>query len=140
MSQYKSQVQNQFLSQIRKKHQKVEVILETGNVLRGKLKAYDQFSVTLSFKDSVEVIYKSSIIYITPLPLAPEKKPMLRPYSAYSRTYDSQRQEDRPRPKQAPQFFESEPDSDEKYRGPLVDIIEDQEVDPPPPNKSNKKP
>ena len=92
------------------------------------------------FKDSVEVIYKSSIIYITPLPLAPEKKPMRRPYSAYSRTYDSQRQEDRPRPKQAPQFFESEPDSDEKYRGPLVDIIEDQEVDPPPPKKSNKKP
>jgi RNA chaperone Hfq len=64
MSQYKSQVQNQFLSAARKKHLKVEVILETGTVLRGKIQAYDQFSISLSFKDKVEVIYKSSIIYI----------------------------------------------------------------------------
>jgi RNA chaperone Hfq len=140
MSQYKSQVQNQFLSQIRKKHQKVEVILETGNVLRGKLKAYDQFSVTLSFKDSVEVIYKSSIIYITPIPLAPEKKPLRRPYSPYPKAYDSQRQEEyRPRPKQAPQFFENEPDSDEEYTEIEPEIIEDQELDPPPPKKANRK-
>jgi len=68
MSQYKSQIQNMFLSQARKKHQKVEMVLETGTVLRGKLKAYDQFSVTLGFKDQSEVIYKSSIIYITILP------------------------------------------------------------------------
>ena len=57
-----------FLSQARKKHQKVELVLETGTVLRGKLKAYDQFSVTLGFKDQSEVIYKSSIIYMTILP------------------------------------------------------------------------
>ena len=68
MSQYKSQVQNQFLSQARNRHLKVEVILETGTVLRGKLKAYDQFSVSLSFKDKVEIVYKSSIIYISVLP------------------------------------------------------------------------
>ena len=68
MSQYKSQTQNMFLSQARKKHQKVELVLETGTVLRGKLKAYDQFSVTLGFKDQSEVIYKSSIIYITLVP------------------------------------------------------------------------
>ncbi|MBR4570574.1 MAG: RNA chaperone Hfq [Candidatus Riflebacteria bacterium] len=68
MSQYKSQIQNMFLSQARKKHQKVEMVLETGTVLRGKLKAYDQFSVTLGFKDQSEVIYKSSIIYMTILP------------------------------------------------------------------------
>ena len=65
MSQYKSQVQNMFLSQARKKHQKIELVLETGTALRGKLKAYDQFSVTLGFKDQSEVIYKSSIIYMT---------------------------------------------------------------------------
>lgn len=75
MSQYDSKVQNLFLSQLRKKHQKVEIVLETGNVLRGKLKAYDQFSVTLSFKDQVEIVYKSSIIYITAIPSLPEKKP-----------------------------------------------------------------
>ena len=68
MSQYKSQVQNMFLSQARKKHQKIELVLETGTALRGKLKAYDQFSVTLGFKDQSEVIYKSSIIYMTILP------------------------------------------------------------------------
>ena len=68
MSQYKSQIQNLFLSQARKKHQKIELVLETGTVLRGKLKAYDQFSVTLGFKDQSEVIYKSSIIYMTILP------------------------------------------------------------------------
>jgi RNA chaperone Hfq len=73
MSQYNSQVQNMFLSQMRKKHQRVEVILETGNTLRGKLKGYDQYSITLAFKDKLEVIYKSSIIYITPLPALPER-------------------------------------------------------------------
>ena len=75
MSQYDSKVQNLYLSQIRKKHQKIEVVLETGNVLRGKLKAYDQFSVTLAFKEQVEVVYRSSIIYITAIPSLPEKKP-----------------------------------------------------------------
>ncbi|GAB4270150.1 MAG: hypothetical protein Kow0029_06750 [Candidatus Rifleibacteriota bacterium] len=65
MSQYKSQVQNQFLSTARKKHLKVEVVLETGTILRGKVRAYDQFSVSLALKDKVEVVYKSSIIYIS---------------------------------------------------------------------------
>ncbi|MDD3001731.1 MAG: hypothetical protein PHF29_08245, partial [Candidatus Riflebacteria bacterium] len=91
-------------------------------------------------KDSVEVIYKSSIIYITPLPLAPEKKPLRRSYSPYPKTYDSQRQEEyRPRPKQAPQFFENEPDSDGDYSEPDQDITEDQELDPLPPKKTSKK-
>ncbi|EKD81707.1 MAG: hypothetical protein ACD_39C01677G0001, partial [uncultured bacterium] len=85
MSQYKSQVQNQFLSQARKKHMKVEVILETGSVLRGKLKAYDQFSISLSFKDKVEVVYKSSIIYISALPvLRPPMGGERRPYNRTS--------------------------------------------------------
>ncbi|NLI75468.1 MAG: hypothetical protein GX442_03370 [Candidatus Riflebacteria bacterium] len=68
MSQYKSQIQNMFLSMVRKKHQPVEVILNTGTTLRGKVKGYDQFSITLIFKDKSEVIYKSAILYITALP------------------------------------------------------------------------
>lgn len=95
MSQYKSQVQNQFLSQARKRHLKVEVILETGTVLRGKLKAYDQFSISLSYKDKVEIVYKSSIIYIYALPqLRPafgfdKRRPAGPPRSGgYRRDYD----------------------------------------------------
>ncbi len=68
MSQYKSQIQNMFLSMVRKKHQPVEVVLNTGTTLRGKVKGYDQFSLTLTFKDKSEVIYKSAILYITALP------------------------------------------------------------------------
>lgn len=65
MSVYRSQIQNMFLSAARKKHIPVEVVLNTGTSLRGKLKGYDQFSITLIFKDKVEVIYKSSILFIT---------------------------------------------------------------------------
>ena len=65
MTQYKSQIQNLFLSMCRKKHQPCEVVLNTGTTLRGKLKSYDQFSITLSFKDKIEVIYKSAILFIT---------------------------------------------------------------------------
>ena len=65
MSQYKSQIQNHFLSSARKKHLPVEVILNTGTSLRGKIKGYDQFSISLSFKEKVEVIYKSSILIVS---------------------------------------------------------------------------
>lgn len=68
MAQYKSQIQNMFLSTVRKKHQPVEVVLNTGTTLRGKVKNYDQFSITLAFKEKSEVIYKSAILYITALP------------------------------------------------------------------------
>ncbi|MDD3148382.1 MAG: RNA chaperone Hfq [Candidatus Riflebacteria bacterium] len=126
MSQYKSQVQNQFLSQARKRHLKVEVILETGTVLRGKLKAYDQFSVSLSFKDKVEIVYKSSIIYISVLP--PLRPPTGRmqsrpPYPPRSGGYRRPEGEDtRPLPKPA-------------ARRPFPDFEEDIDNDPPPPKK-----
>jgi RNA chaperone Hfq len=97
MSQYNSQVQNMFLSQMRKKHHRVEVILETGNTLRGKLKGYDQYSITLAFKDKLEVIYKSSIIYITPLPPLPERRDNRRPSYSSSRYGDGEYRERNPR-------------------------------------------
>ena len=86
MSQYKSQIQNQFLSAARKKHLKVEVILETGTVLRGKIRAYDQFSISLSFRDKVEIIYKSSIIYIAIMPSRMRKTYDRRPSGDYRRS------------------------------------------------------
>lgn len=120
MSQYKSQVQNQFLSQARKKHMKVEVILETGSVLRGKLKAYDQFSISLSFKDKVEVVYKSSIIYINALP-------MMRPPLGDRRPYN--------RPSGPPRSSRPEISSPVPEKRPFPDFDEDYE-DPPPPKKT----
>lgn len=120
MSQYKSQVQNQFLSQARKKHMKVEVILETGSVLRGKLKAYDQFSISLAFKDKVEIVYKSSIIYISTLPMMRTER---RPYS-------------RPAPPRGPR--RQDPASPPTERAPFPDFDEDFE-DPPPPKKPSKR-
>lgn len=78
MTQYKSQIQNLFLSMCRKKHQPCEIVLNTGTTLRGKLKSYDQFSITLSFKDKIEVIYKSAILFITAVQ---RKRPIVRrPY------------------------------------------------------------
>lgn len=128
MSQYKSQVQNQFLSQARKRHLKVEVILETGTVLRGKLKAYDQFSISLSYKDKVEIVYKSSIIYIFALP-------PLRPPMGYDR---------KPRPMGPPRSGGYRRDQDAPPAAPLPtpaprrpfpDFEDDFPDDPPPPKK-----
>ncbi len=123
MSQYRSQVQNQFLSQARKKHMRVEVILETGSVLRGKLKAYDQYSISLSFKDKVEIVYKSSIIYICAIPalrppMGGDRRPYNRPYTPTPRRQDSEA----PAPEKRP----------------FPDFDEDLE-DPPPPKKAPAK-
>lgn len=115
MSKYKSQIQNQFLSLCRKKHTKVEVILETGTVLRGKLKAYDQFSVSLSFRDKVEVVYKSSIIYIAIMP------PRSQRYERNDRGYDD------PRPPNRNYDSDSKPND-------FPDVYDDED-DPPPPKK-----
>ncbi|MFZ5952439.1 MAG: RNA chaperone Hfq [Candidatus Rifleibacteriota bacterium] len=140
MSQYKSQVQNQFLSAARKKHLKVEVILETGTVLRGKVQAYDQFSISLSFKDKVEVVYKSSIIYISVLPQRPmpTRRPSgprtssgggYRPSSSDSHRPDSPPRPDSPRPKR-----DYAPPAPPKRSFP--DFDEDADLnDPPPPKK-----
>lgn len=68
MSEYRSQIQNTFLSTVRKRHQPVEVVLDTGTCLRGIIKGFDQFSVTIGFHDKLEVIYKSAILYITAMP------------------------------------------------------------------------
>ena len=125
MSQYKSQVQNQFLSQARKRHLKVEVILETGTVLRGKLKAYDQFSVSLSFKDKVEIVYKSSIIYISVLPPLRPPSGRMQSRPPYPRTGGYRRpepEENRPLPKPV-------------ARRPFPDFDEEIDNDPPPPKK-----
>ena len=124
MSQYKSQVQNQFLSQARKRHLKVEVILETGTVLRGKLKAYDQFSISLSFKDKVEIVYKSSIIYISVLP-------PLRPPSGRM----GSRPQSRPGGFRRPESEDSRPLPRPAVRRPFPDFEEDLDNDPPPPKK-----
>ena len=87
MSQYKSQVQNLFLSDARKRHKKVEIVLETGTVLKGKIKAYDQFSISLNNRDKTEVIYKSSIIYISAMPPRRNERDSGGSY----RSYDSNR-------------------------------------------------
>ncbi len=148
MSQYKSQVQNQFLSQARKRHLKVEVILETGTVLRGKLKAYDQFSVSLSFKDKVEIVYKSSIIYISVLPpLRPPSRMGSRPSGPRPAGTGFRREEAntgyRRRPEGEDTGYRRRPEADEPARPlpkpapkrPFPDFDEEIDNDPPPPKK-----
>lgn len=114
MSQYNSKVQNQFLSNARKRHLRVEVILETGTVLRGKVKGYDQFSISLTFKDKVEIIYKSSVIYIAVMP--PRRPP--------PRSFD-----------RAPRRYEPQDKSKQRY----PDFFEDDFADDPPPPKKPLK-
>ena len=113
MSQYKSQVQNQFLSFVRKRHTPIEIVLNTGTTLRGKLKGYDQFSVTLTFKDKVEVIYKSAILYISALPQRQkpygERSSSPRPRFNSDRPprrndYPDDRENDPPPPKKTPRY------------------------------------
>lgn len=129
MSQYKSQVQNQFLSQARKRHLKVEVILETGTVLRGKLKAYDQYSISLSYKDKVEIVYKSSIIYIFAMPaLRPPMSYDRRPRPSGPPRSGGYQRDDAPRPP-------SDSPAPPPARRPFPDFSEDFPDDPPPPKK-----
>ncbi|HNS09595.1 MAG TPA: RNA chaperone Hfq [Candidatus Ozemobacteraceae bacterium] len=162
MSQYKSQVQNQFLSQARKRHLKVEVILETGTVLRGKLKAYDQFSVSLSFKDKVEIVYKSSIIYISVLPPLRPPSRMGRPMGPRPAGTGFKREEGtggyrrrpegeegtggyrrRPEGEESSTGYRRRPEAEEPARPlpkpaprrPFPDFDEDIDNDPPPPKK-----
>jgi len=162
MSQYKSQVQNQFLSQARKRHLKVEVILETGTVLRGKLKAYDQFSVSLSFIDKVEIVYKSSIIYISVLPPLRPPSRMGRPMGPRPAGTGFKREEGtggyrrrpegeegtggyrrRPEGEESSTGYRRRPEAEEPARPlpkpaprrPFPDFDEDIDNDPPPPKK-----
>ncbi|MBI3039788.1 RNA chaperone Hfq [bacterium] len=86
MSEYNSKIQNQFLSGIRKRHLPVEVLLDTGASLHGKVKGYDQFSITLVFKDKIEVVYKSAILMITTLP----RKVRPRPFGGYAQQREFQ--------------------------------------------------
>ncbi|MBF0547777.1 MAG: RNA chaperone Hfq [Candidatus Riflebacteria bacterium] len=125
MPQYNSQVQNLFLSDVRKKHQPVEVILNTGTSLRGKIKAFDQYSISLSFKEQVEVIYKSAILYIKVLPR--KKMPFQNDYG-YSR--DDRKGEFSPRDSE----FESRSSPGKESKDEDYD-----DFDPPPPRKYVRK-
>jgi len=132
MSQYKSQIQNLFLSMCRKKHQPCEVVLNTGTTLRGKVKSYDQFSVTLTFKDKVEVIYKSAILFITAMQR--KRPPMHKPYGAGPGSGFSPR-----RPADGMGDRSERPDS---FRRPATPSTPpgysdtDEPLDPPPPRKT----
>lgn len=74
MTKYNFQVQNFFLSEVRQKHKPVEILLDSGSIVRGRITNYDQFSVTLTFSGKSEIIYKSSILYIKVLPKKKKKK------------------------------------------------------------------
>ncbi len=114
MSQYKSQIQNLFLSTVRKKHIPVEVVMNTGTSLRGKVKGYDQFSITLTFKGKVEVVYKSAILFISALARPQFSRPPRGPARS---TREPPRDAARPRPP-----VRRRPDSEPEH-------------DPPPPRK-----
>lgn len=130
MSTYKSTIQNLFLATVRKRHQPVEVVLNTGTSLRGKIKGFDQFSISLIFRDKVEVIYKSAILFITVLPR--KKRPFtpagpgpspLRRAPGGPGTF--------PRPQSGP--FDRGPST--PLRPPPRDDDEFEDNDPPPPRK-----
>ncbi len=123
MSQYKSQIQNHFLSTARKRHIPVEVVLNTGTSLRGKVKGYDQFSITLNFKNRIEVIYKSSILFVTLLP-----KKIIRPVS---RPFDGPPRDGPPRDGPRP--------PSRVTREPPVHFDDFESEDPPPPKKGPAK-
>ncbi|HOY69178.1 MAG TPA: RNA chaperone Hfq [Candidatus Ozemobacteraceae bacterium] len=127
MTQYKSQIQNLFLSMCRKKHQPCEVVLNTGTTLRGKVKSYDQFSITLIFKDKIEVIYKSAILFITALQRKP-RPVQRRPYGSGTGGGYAPRRTD-----------ESGPPRPTTPRRPTTPPGYDEPQDPPPPRKPPAK-
>ncbi len=90
-------VQNEFLNHLRKKQIPVEVALVTGIVFRGRIAMYDNFSLRLVFKGHSEIIYKSAIATMTPLPQPPSRRPF--PQGGRERNDWNDRQGPRTRPR-----------------------------------------
>ena len=57
-------IQDQYLNQSRKEHQKMVLTLLNGTVLEGFIKSFDNFSILLSVSGSDILIYKHSVLFI----------------------------------------------------------------------------
>ena len=59
-------IQDQFLNQVRKARIEVEVILQSGESLRGLVRSFDSFCIIVDKGDDMRLIYKHALGMIRP--------------------------------------------------------------------------
>lgn len=59
-------IQDQFLNQVRKARIKVEVLLITGDAIRGYVRSFDSFCIIIEDADDIRLIYKHALSMIRP--------------------------------------------------------------------------
>ncbi len=59
-------IQDQFLNQVRKARIEVEVILLSGETLRGLVRSFDSFCIIVENGEEITLIYKHALIMIRP--------------------------------------------------------------------------
>jgi host factor-I protein len=59
-------IQDQFLNQVRKARIKVEVLLLSGNSIKGFVRSFDSFCIIIEDADDIRLIYKHALSMIRP--------------------------------------------------------------------------
>lgn len=59
-------IQDQFLNQVRKARIEVEVVLTTGDALRGYIRSFDSFCIIVEKDDDIYLAYKHALSMIRP--------------------------------------------------------------------------
>ncbi len=57
-------IQDQYLNQSRKEHQKMLLTLLNGTILEGYIKSFDNFSILLTVSGSDILVYKHSVLFV----------------------------------------------------------------------------
>jgi len=62
----KTNIQDNFLNQLRKQERPARILLPKGKEIRGLITGFDQFTVSVQLKDTEVLVYKSAIAVIAP--------------------------------------------------------------------------
>ena len=64
MSAEKTNIQDNFLNELRKQEKQASILLSNGKEICGLIKGFDQFTVRIELKDTELLVYKSAIAII----------------------------------------------------------------------------
>ena len=59
-------IQDQFLNQVRKARIEVEVILQSGEALKGLVRSFDSFCIIIENQEEITLVYKHALNMIKP--------------------------------------------------------------------------
>ena len=59
-------IQDQFLNQVRKARIEVEVVLQSGDSIRGYIRSFDSFCIIVENEAAISLVYKHALCRIRP--------------------------------------------------------------------------